>query len=239
MPRSDFQKVGNYADATEAEHVCSILGEHDMAAFVDGAHANSWMPHVGTALSGVSVYVINADAESALEIIESLELGIDKHAAPWFCGPCQVEVEGGFEVCWSCGKPRHEVEANCPGSASLVDPTRSAVGNISSDNGSNASNPYCPPKTDLAGERLVARTQIDDEDLELNNEAEKMLLDAFRASIIGLVCLPMVAHVYSMYLLIRASLLDARFSDRGRSRFAWAIGINVVSVCVWGYFFTR
>lgn len=235
MAKSDFHKVANYGDATEAEFICSILQENDLAAFVDGAAASSWMPHVGSALGGVGLYVKREDAERALEIIESLDSGYSEDSTPWFCEPCQAEVEGSFEVCWSCGRPRGEVEGKFPDTANIVSPNRPDVENLESRIESEHSNPYAAPRTEAQGETLEPRTA----EPGFNEDAERMLVHAFRASIIGLICLPVIAHFYSMYLLMRASLVGAKFSAKGRSRFAWAVVINIASVFAWGYLFSR
>ena len=73
-----------------------------------------------------------------------------------------------------------------------------------------------------------------DQQPEFNEDAEAMLLRAWRAAIIGLLFLPFVLHLYSMYLLIRATMTATSFSPDGQKRFYRTFGVNVVAGCAWG-----
>ena len=73
-----------------------------------------------------------------------------------------------------------------------------------------------------------------DQHAEINQYAEAMLLRAWRASIIGIVFVPFVLHMYSMYLLIRAAMIATTFSPDGSKRFYRAFIVNVIAGCVWG-----
>lgn len=106
VANSDFVQIASFGNAAEAEQLRSVLEDHEVPAFVDGANANTALSHVGSALGGVRVLVSVSDAQRAAEIIESLVEEDDTSGGPWFCGRCKKEVDGDFQVCWSCGEPR-------------------------------------------------------------------------------------------------------------------------------------
>ena len=116
---SEFEKVANYADANQAEHILSVLRENGIDGFVDNAATQTALSYVGVALGGVNLYVRKNEVADAQAVLKNLQVGIDPLQPPWYCGECQVEVDGGFEVCWSCGKPQAEVAAPMPASAEL------------------------------------------------------------------------------------------------------------------------
>ena len=232
MAISEFTKVANYGESNIAEHVCSILKENDIDAFVDGANANSMMSHVGTALGGVNLYVRNRDAEQAKILIDEL-MPDQEYSPPWFCGACNEEVEGNFELCWSCGGLRSEVEAVMPDLAKVADRHFSAetqAEELVQQTDDQVRNPYTAPRT------ATKPTEGGEAALEIfDEEADDNVRRAFRASVVGLVLLPIIAHTYSMYLLIKASS-GGNLSSRGSTLFLWTIVINVLSVVIWGYF---
>ena len=72
---------------------------------------------------------------------------------------------------------------------------------------------------------------------KIDEEAEAMLLRAWRASILGLVFLPIVLHLYSMYLLIRAATRADAFSADGKKRFYLAFSVNLLAAGLWSMVF--
>ena len=56
---------------------------------------------------------------------------------------------------------------------------------------------------------------------------------AWRAAVFGIMLLPLLMTAYSLYLLVRASLVTDHFSTRGTWRFYQSLVINVVSAVVW------
>jgi hypothetical protein len=235
---SDFLKIASFANASEADQVRSVLEENGISAFVDGANASTALSYVGSALGGVRVLVRAADAPRATEIIEALGDDGDSPAETWFCGECQEEVDGDFQVCWSCGKERSEVDQPFPVSnkdRTVADRDRHSEENVEADDyaDDDQSNPYAAPKspTDVMTPA--------EQDVEIHPEAEAMLVRAWRASIIGLVFFPLIAHLYSMVLLIRASALTSNFSPEGRKLFNRALVVNVIAGCLAGIILTR
>ena len=230
MENADLQRVANYGDANEAEHICSILQDNGLAAFVDGAAASSWMPHVGSALGGVSVFVRAEDFAEAREIIDSLDLGDKKFLAPWFCGTCLEQIEGGFDVCWSCGKTAAEVGAPFPDTASVISEANPPTEELAELSEHQQSNPYATPRSNPD-----AKTETPTNEVEINEEAEDNLKRAFRAAVIGMVFIPVITQCYSMYLLFKALSFSSSFSSKGNLRFFGTIVINVCVIATWGY----
>lgn len=106
---SDFEKVANFADAFQAEHVLSVLQENGVEGFLDNVATQTALSYVGVATGGINLFVHRKDAEQARAMLDEIEVGIDHQQPPWFCKKCEVEVDGGFEVCWSCGEPQGDV----------------------------------------------------------------------------------------------------------------------------------
>lgn len=240
MAASEFFEITACSNAMEAEQIRSILEEHGVSAFIDGANTNTALSYVGTALGGVRVLVPAADAEKAIEIVESARGESAVPSVPWYCGQCNETIDGAFEVCWSCGNPRADIEQPLP-----ITPTNDACvesgfeeGDVAdtpipefSDLDYDESNPYASPMT------TGSTSAQCDKPPEINDEAEAMLLRAWRASIIGIVFFPVATHLYSMYLLIRAANTATTFSPNGQKRFYRAFGVNVVAGCLWGMVF--
>jgi hypothetical protein len=225
--KPDFVQIKSCASAVEAEQIRSVLEEQGVPAFVDGANTNTLLSHVGTALGGVRVFVRADDVEEALEIIESSGGASD----PWYCGNCREMIEANFDLCWSCGNLRTDVEQPFP----LVHGIKHDLGEAAEQeaalpdlSGYDAANPYASPRAPA-----MATAPIEPAG-EISEEAEAMLLRAWRASIIGIVFLPFVLHLYSMYLLIRAASTTRAFTPQGEKRFYRAMAVNLLVGGTWG-----
>lgn len=226
MSQTKLVKIASYATQVEAEHVQSLLEEQNIETFVDGGAANTAMSYVGSAIGGVKLLTKDTDAEVAKSILTSLEsdsaVGED-----WFCAKCEDTVDGSFEVCWSCGKPRHEVEGEAPAPPAYAAPLEDFGDqhDVVVDDGRDLSNPYSPSGV-LSDAPAPSSTEADP-------IAEDMALRAFRASWVGLVLMPFLLNFYSIYLLLRLAYGDRTLSDRANRLWYWALGINLVAVCGW------
>ncbi len=69
--------------------------------------------------------------------------------------------------------------------------------------------------------------------LAINAEAESMLQRAWQASIIGFLLFPIVINLYSMYLLVRASIIGAEFSPTSQKLFYKALVVNLLAGFLW------
>lgn len=205
MPKSEFKQVASYALETEAGQFKSILEENGIPAFLDGATANTMLSYVGTALGGVRLLVRESDFDRATDILTSLADGTDSPGGDWFCGACNEDVDAGFQVCWSCGRQRSEVE-------------RPIHATESSDTEKPSATNDEPSANHLAEE---------------DADAELVLKRAWRTSVIGFFLFPIVTHLYSMYLLIRATLRGKQFSPYGQKLFYMTLALNVFAGLIW------
>jgi hypothetical protein len=109
---ADLIEVARPPYISMAEEIRLFLEQHDIKAVFANSNMGSLMPHLGTAI-GVSVLVAGPDAMRASELLEQRQ-PIAATTGPWYCGVCKVDVEPGFEACWSCSQPRVDVEQPFP-----------------------------------------------------------------------------------------------------------------------------
>jgi len=235
MPTSEFLKIASYANAADADHLKAVLQDHGIRAFVDGGDLQTSLSYIGSALGGVHVLVRSVDAEKAIDIKE--ELSQENHeptGGPWFCGACEEVVDAGFQVCWSCGGERSEVEAAMPATAELEEetpdepPPEECDEPLPDKTYFDEGNPYASPQVKADGNHQAG------EPSEINEEAEAMLVRAWRASILGLTFVPLLANIYSMYVLFAALKETSQFTSDGNWRFSAAFVLNVLSGIAWG-----
>lgn len=238
MTSRDLVEVANCANELEAEQLRGLLEEVGIAAFIDGAAVNTMMSHVGTALGGVRVLVESGHEQPARELVASLGSG----GEPWYCCRCREQIEGNFDVCWSCGQPRSQVESPRPRAPEADQPADEYAGDQSVQPAASIhvndarllraergdydhANPYASPRAPQA----VSRDEPD----AVHPDAEAMLLRAWRAAIIGLLLLPVILQLYSMWLLIRAAMLTSVFTPEGQRRYYGAMALNVLGGGLW------
>jgi len=109
MASSEVVEIAACATTTEAVQIRDALADHGVSALIDTTAAAS----IGV-LGGARVLVPSCDATRAKAIIESLPDDSENSDKPWFCGKCKEVVDGDFDVCWSCGNARVEVEQHFP-----------------------------------------------------------------------------------------------------------------------------
>jgi hypothetical protein len=238
MAVPEFVDVTACANEAEAQQVRNVLGEYGISARVDGGAVNTALSFVGPAnLGGVRILVPAADAERAAEIVRSLGVADETSGAAWYCGKCEETIDGDFQICWSCEEERSAVEAPFPNSGDetqkRVDFDREANAGASLGTTEfDLSNPYASPQTQAAAEDPEKYAP-----LEINEEAEAMLLRAWRAAIIGIVFIPVLTHFYSMYLLFRAAAMVENFSPQGKKRFYRAFAVDLAACAFYGPMF--
>lgn len=238
MPTSEFLKIASYANAADADHLKAVLQDHGIRAFVDGGDLQTSLSYIGSALGGVHVLVRSVDAEKAMELKEELSQESHEPAGdPWYCGECEEVVDAGFQVCWKCGQDRSEVEAAMPANAELDDEQDMEPSLEDSDQPLpdkahfDEANPYASPQAKVDGAEMPTQPS------EISEEAEAMLVRAWRAAIIGLTFMPFLANIYSMYMLFAALKETSQFTAEGNWRFNGAFLLNMLSGIAWGTFF--
>ncbi len=234
MRYDNLTEVANCATTFEAELIRNILDEHGIWAVVDGADLETLLSYIGSALGGVKVLVEKEDLHEARQLVLSQREPNNDSSPGWYCHRCQEAIEPGFDLCWSCGQPRELTNSPIVDSPSPIEIGTSAqIGNreeqdrhqLSSSAAQNQST--AEPETQSLSTRQTSATS------EINSDAEEMLIRAWRASIFGLFLLPVILHLYSMFLLLRASAIAENFTDSGNRRFYATLVINVVAPILW------
>lgn len=221
MTTPEIVVIERFANELDAERVRNVLGDFGITAFVEGANVNTMLSYVGPALGGVRLLVRAGDVPRAKEIIDKLQTEQPSEDAAWYCGVCHEQLDASFELCWKCGGVRADVERPQPGTNedSLTDSTQT-------------------PRTthDHLSQRAGDRNQIASvSQADANSaEAEELCLRAWRSALFGLVMLPVVLHIYSLYLLLSAARLTSKFSEQGQRRFNGALVIDLLVAALVG-----
>jgi len=192
-----------------------LAGDKGIMAFVEGANVSTMLSYVGPALGGVRLLVRAGDVQRAKQVVDNLQAERRSVGTPWYCGVCHESLDASFEVCWKCGGIRADVERPLPEA-------------IDGDHANSTQT------LRTIGDPLSQRTRDENQSASalpvdvVNVEAEELCLRAWRSALFGLVTLPVVLHVYSLYLLLCAARLTSRFSEQGHRRFNGALAIDLI-----------
>ena len=220
-----FKELASYHNSLQAELLVNILRENGIPAFTNAGESNVALSYIQSGMRMISVFVAPEQFQDAQRLLDQL---FDDSGQPWYCGKCETEIEAGFDVCWSCGLPREEVEAPFPErKVNAHESISSPMFNAQAD----ASNPYSAP---------VAPVSITPDSPQTAEQirADDLINRAWTASILGMVFLPLVLQFYSMYLLIQAGTIDAPLSDQSQKRYNRAIVLNIIGIIL-GALFVR
>ena len=220
----------------EAEGIRSVLADESTVGM-------NWM--LGNAVGGVKVLVIESDLEAALQIAEDQAAeASDQAKTPaedWTCVVCGEKVEGGFEVCWSCGasregesdaefqrEPAEESHDHAEDGTAVDGAPEDAASFHPPDVGVGSANPYSSPLAPLKEPPEAAKKVEEELDTE---EGDAIAERAWRASVLGLVYCPPFMQIYSTGLLLTLALNDTPLSRKAarRSTIAWAVNVGVAA----------
>lgn len=221
-------------DSTANAHAArSRLAAEGIRAMVTDDVVVETLWHASPALGGIRLRVMSSDLPRAQAILNEFEHQDSDSSSPWRCGPCQQDVDAGFDVCWSCGRPREEVEDR-----TYVPKTAEQEPQLAVESGFKSSiarrlapenlNPYRSSHEPAEDRRSTVPETSD---------VEETVRRALRAAILGMFICPVAVHFYSMYLLAVASLSGQKFSRAIVWRFWVALAINVVATVVFVYAF--
>lgn len=229
MSTSEFMKIAQWSIAAHAQHAQAVLGWNEIDSHVDGADLGG----MGSAISGVSLRVPREDAERAVKVLEqysSYDPGT--RPGPWFCGTCEEEVDEGFDLCWSCGEPREEVEAEFPALADFAaeptgtDTTDPANADLPERSSLDEHNPYAPP---VVGETV----EVEEQDKSaIQEEAEQFVVRASNAAVLGLV-VPVVGTLYSLSMLYEAFCRSRSYSGKQWRLILITLAFDFVIALMW------
>lgn len=216
--------------------------------------------------AGIPVIVTGTDAATALsmggagsdrlvrvEVAESLYdqafalLSADRDrlatAKPWICSRCNEQNEPAFEVCWSCNKQQSEEDKLGriaeDGWLEEEESEESIVGQVAVEQSASPivddGNPYRPVLTDGSvteppPPRRKSSTDVSEEEVALVRRG-------FLSSIVGLLLLPPLFSLYSLYVLLQVpGYMYETPKHRNRLVAAWLI--NLVCIPIWVMFYT-
>ena len=211
-------KVASYGSQVEAEHVVSLLREREIAAFVEGATVNTTLSAVASPLGGVTLLISEADLAAVQELLAS-PTSDELLRDDWYCGECEETNDASFEICWSCGEVREQIEVD--------NPLQNKPSPHPAPTDRDLSNPYSPSHVDSRAEKSSPNARSHDQ------IAEDMVIRAHRAAWIGAVVLPFILHAYSVYLLLRVATMRARMPEQANWLWYWALLIDVVTASFW------
>jgi hypothetical protein len=230
--------VGSFQSAAEAHAAKHRLEADGIAAVVTDEAVGNWLGYMGTAIGGIKVQVAEAEAERSLEILYS-KLSEGSASPPWRCRKCQEVVEGDFEVCWSCGGEREEVEDPTfePSDAAEEQAVEAAV---AADDVPNIE----PPSEDVAmvdgrpnpyyaGNLPASATTVQHApERAFDEDVEAMVTRAWRAAIIGVFLCPtlLLLNFYSAWLLLQVSLSADALSPSAELKYRLAWFVNFLAV---------
>lgn len=220
-------QIDAFFDSLSAYQAQNWLDQEGVIAFVEDANANAAL-YVGSALSGVKLLVAFQDQERARRLLLQYH-SQNSSRTTWYCGECKEFNEPSFDLCWSCGKNREDVEVPAPtaspkrGLEVVSDDLRVAdiPEKIESDN------PYQPPLVMLPAIHR-REEQADTENIE---QTEEVIQRAWRASILGLILPIPLLQLYSIFLLLGVDG-NVPISKKSKLQFklAWSFNIFVVLI---------
>lgn len=223
-----MKRIRKYFTEIEAEQARSLLAEEGVPAYVEGANAQTALAYIGSALGGVKLLVDEADMQRAEEILQrSQEL---PNIEAWTCGNCYSEVDPGFAVCWRCGADytqaapiEEEQEASDSWSVDY-----SAAAAEQPEPTQDSGNPYQAPNSHQA----LATASRHIESVSASPESEAKVHSAWLAAVVGVVILPGLANLLSLFWLLQAVPHLPTLSAQARRRFWIAAVVDVIAIAV-------
>lgn len=97
-------KVTSRLSLWEAELAQARLASGGISAYLGNAHLVLWGWHYRDATGGVTVHVVDSDAETAREILDSGRPEPGDGQPAWTCPTCGQRVEASWAICSSCGR---------------------------------------------------------------------------------------------------------------------------------------
>lgn len=230
----DFVTIGSFADVVAAHAARARLEAAGIRAYLVGEEVANSLWHVGSALGGIKLQVAQSDVERVQQLVAEEE-GADGDEAgdgrPWRCRPCQEVVDAEFDVCWSCGLPRSDVEdENYQAPAAPNDEEYAKNHPLPSEQPTRygepagTENPYASPEVESSGELPAKPLTIVDDD------TEQLVQRAYRSAIIGLLLCPGVLHLYSFGLLLLIGGRIERLTSKSKRRFMLAFVVDMIAI---------
>jgi Putative prokaryotic signal transducing protein len=210
----DAQTIMTFNSLPEAEVACSRLAEEGIRAFVSDELAAATFGGMGNLVGGVRLQVPSADAERARGILQAdLEEVLARNRAKG------IPLTEAGRPAWVCPQCREHVDLDleqCPSCGALMpDPT--APG---------GAGPLIAAEEDASFEE-------DAEELK-TRVCDRLAARALVAAAFGIVALPPLLHLYSLWLLGKLARAEGAISAAGRRKAVAAAVIAVLALLVFG-----
>ena len=193
---------------------------------------------------GASLQVDEEDVERARAVLLGFVSRQSDEDVPkfWRCGSCDEIVEPSFHVCWSCSRPRKEIEDRS------FEPTLANVVELSEEKVASGHAPILKltrRSSDSQGEEQIASLPSNDSLTSYKPapiviapqvDTDESVMRAWRTAIMGLFIFPPLLNTYSMYLLIRVGFSRVKASPKITRRFYGAILVNILAALAVGFY---
>ncbi len=212
----------------EAEHLQQVLGDGGVEAFVEGLHGSNAFG-MNSLMGRIRIKVREGDLPRARELLSEMR---NRGGSPWFCGPCQEVNEGSFDYCWKCGGERSVVATDPP--LAEIDNSKVSI-DFSSPHAKDTQfnpSPYAPPESEPAVPVEVKTSA------SMQVEYEDRIERAYKASVLGLITVPILLHLYSLAILMSCASLNAVSTARTRWRVRSTLVINLTVLSISGILIT-
>jgi hypothetical protein len=185
MSESSIIAVAMFQSYQEASIAQAALAAEGIDSEIAGGVIADTLAYFGSATGGVRLLVSEQDAARASEVLDSRTQGRLSPAPAWQCPDCGEEVEGDFDLCWSCGRARSEDDV--------------AAAQTAGDSRAQ------PIDAMAWREEADAARSIEDENRasEDSESAEALVDRAWKAAVLGIVLFPLL--VYALVLLLHVS----------------------------------
>lgn len=231
MTMNDLQLLETVSLPYEAEHLQQVLESAGIEAFVEGMYGSNTFG-MNALMGSIKIKVRPSDLPRARQ---ALMEALNNVGREWYCGSCQEMNEASFDICWQCGGERSLVEAE-PAQTPQPDLVTVKPEDLLSPHPlTTAYNPapYAPPSTEPT--RFSHDALNESIPTAVQSEYEDAVERAYRASILGLVTLPGILHIYSFVLLLGALSLPATTTTRLSWRFTLAMTLDLIVFLAGGW----
>ncbi len=114
MAAESLTQIHSCWSVAEAEIVRARLASEGIPAYFENATLVLWYWQYANLTGGVKLFVRESEAEEACRILSNAAQPSGDDVPPWMCSCCGQDVEGTWEICWSCGASVDGVERPAP-----------------------------------------------------------------------------------------------------------------------------
>jgi hypothetical protein len=242
MPE-EFMTIARFTLPLDAQMARSCLEAERIPAFVVGETTGGTLPGLGDHLGGFELRVYESDYERAGKVLagflgETPEDEFDDGALAgetWTCTTCGAEVVKDETVCPACATPTDAIQDRL--AISELTATRGLAPDEAKDEEAVRAN--LPRSAPASPSSPVGESGSGlDADIEALRTAvgDDLAARACRAAIFGLIILPPLLHLYSLWLLARLAVYPGEVSAAGLRKTCAAIAIDVLALVFYPLF---